>query len=127
MSTTSTVKVLIVDDASFMRVVLKDILVSHGLVSQIYEAGDGVAAVEAYKQFKPDIVTMDVNMPKADGIQALKAIIQFNPRAKVIMVTSVEQKHIVQDAIKSGARDYVIKPFDRSNVAMVMSKVIRSK
>ncbi len=127
MSTTSAVKVLIVDDASFMRVVLKDILVSHGLVSQIYEAGDGLAAIEAYKQFKPDIVTMDVNMPKADGIQALKTIIQFNPRAKVIMVTSVEQKHIVQDAIKSGARDYVIKPFDRSNVAMVMSKVIRSK
>ncbi len=82
MSTTSTVKVLIVDDASFMRVVLKDILVSHGLVSQIYEAGDGIAAVEAYKQFKPDVVTMDVNMPKADGIQALKAIIQFNPRQR---------------------------------------------
>ncbi|MDE1767668.1 MAG: response regulator, partial [Thaumarchaeota archaeon] len=63
MSTTGPAKILIVDDASFMRVVLKDILVSHGLVSQICEAGDGVAAVEAYKQFKPDIVTMDVNMP----------------------------------------------------------------
>ncbi|MGB9002783.1 MAG: response regulator [Nitrosotalea sp.] len=124
---TSATKILIVDDASFMRVVLKDILVSHGLVSQIYEAGDGLAAVESYKQFKPDIVTMDVNMPRADGIQALKSIIQLNPKAKVVMVTSVEQKHIVQDAIKSGARDYVIKPFDRSNVAMVISKVIRAK
>ena len=70
---------------------------------------------------------MDVNMPRADGIQALKSIIQLNPKAKVVMVTSVEQKHIVQDAIKSGARDYVIKPFDRSNVAMVISKVIRAK
>jgi two-component system, chemotaxis family, chemotaxis protein CheY len=124
---TSATKILIVDDASFMRVVLRDILVSHGLVSQIYEAGDGLAAVESYKQFKPDIVTMDVNMPRADGIQALKSIIQLNPKAKVVMVTSVEQKHIVQDAIKSGARDYVIKPFDRSNVAMVISKVIRAK
>ncbi|MGI0047438.1 MAG: response regulator [Nitrosotalea sp.] len=126
MSTTAT-KILIVDDASFMRVVLKDILVSHGLVSHVYEAGDGLAAVESYKQFKPDIVTMDINMPKADGVQALKSIIQLNPKAKVVMVTSVEQKHIVQDAIKSGARDYVVKPFDRSNVAMVISKVIRAR
>ncbi|HKU32948.1 MAG TPA: response regulator [Candidatus Nitrosotalea sp.] len=127
MSATTASKILIVDDASFMRVVLKDILVSHGLVSQVYEAGDGLAAVESYKQFKPDIVTMDINMPKADGIQALKSIIQVNPKAKVVMVTSVEQKHIVQDAIRSGARDYVVKPFDRSNVAMVISKVIRSR
>ncbi len=127
MSTTAAAKILIVDDASFMRVVLKDILVSHGLVSQVYEAGDGLAAVDAYKQFKPDIVTMDINMPKADGIQALKSIIQVNPKAKVVMVTSVEQKHIVQDAMRSGARDYVVKPFDRSNVAMVISKVIRSR
>ncbi|MDE1829796.1 MAG: response regulator [Thaumarchaeota archaeon] len=127
MSTTNAVKILIVDDASFMRVVLKDILVSHGLVSQVYEAGDGLAAVDSYKQVKPDVVTMDINMPKADGVQALKAIMQFNPKAKVVMVTSVEQKHIVQDAIKAGARDYVVKPFDRSNVAMVISKVIRAR
>jgi two-component system chemotaxis response regulator CheY len=70
---------------------------------------------------------MDVNMPKADGIQALKGIMQFDPKARVIMVTSVEQKHIVQDAMKAGARDYVVKPFERSNVAMVLSKVLRVK
>jgi two-component system chemotaxis response regulator CheY len=118
-------KILVVDDASFMRVVLKDLLVSNGFVSEIYEAGDGLAAVEAYKKFRPDIVTMDVNMPKADGIQALKAIMQFDPKARVIMVTSVEQKHIVQDAMKAGAKDYVVKPFERSSVALVISKVLR--
>lgn len=127
MSTTAPTKILIVDDASFMRVVLRDILVSHGLVSQVFEAGDGLAAVESYKQTKPDVVTMDINMPKADGIQALKSIMNLNPKAKVVMVTSVEQKHIVQDAIRAGARDYVVKPFDRSNVAMVISKVIRTR
>lgn len=127
MSTVGQSKILVVDDASFMRVVLKDLLTSNGLASHIFEAADGVAAVEAYKKYKPDVVTMDVNMPKADGIQALKAIIQFDPKAKVIMVTSVEQKHIVQDAMKAGARDYVVKPFDRSNVAMVMGKVLRSR
>ena len=127
MSVTSNVKFLIVDDASFMRVVLKDILISHGLASQIYEAGDGLAAIEAYKQFKPDVVTMDINMPKADGVQALQSILRINPRAKVVMVTAVEQKHIIQDAMKAGARDYVVKPFDRANVALVINKVIRAR
>jgi two-component system chemotaxis response regulator CheY len=127
MSVAGNVKFLIVDDASFMRIVLKDILISHGLASEIYEAGDGLAAVEAYKQFKPDVVTMDINMPKADGVQALQSILRIDPRAKVVMVTAVEQKHIVRDAMKSGARDYVVKPFDRANVALVISKVIKSR
>jgi len=127
MSTVGQSKILVVDDASFMRVVLRDLLTSNGLASQIFEAADGVAAVEAYKKYKPDVVTMDVNMPKADGLQALKAIMQIDPKAKVIMVTSVEQKHIVQDAMKAGARDYVVKSFDRGNIALVMDKVIRSR
>ncbi len=121
------VKILVVDDASFMRTVLKDILRSNGLASDIIEAPDGVEAVRQYIQHKPDLVTMDVNMPKADGIQALKGIMKVNPNARVIMVTSVEQKHIVQDAMKSGARDYIIKPFDKANVGLVLNKVLSSK
>lgn len=120
-------KILVVDDASFMRSVLKDIIKSNGLASEIFEAGDGVEGVRAYQKVKPDLVTMDVNMPKADGIQALRAILKINPQAKVIMITSVEEKHIVQDAIKLGARDYVVKPFDRSNVPLIINKVIRQK
>ena len=120
-------KVLIVDDASFMRTVLKDIVRSNGLASEILEAGDGVDGVKAFQQHKPDLVTMDVNMPRADGIQALRAIMKINPTAKVVMVTSVEQKEIVQDAMKLGARDYVVKPFDRSNVPLVLNKVLRQK
>ena len=122
----STAKALVVDDAAFMRVVLKDILIQNGLASEVYEAGDGVMAVDAYKKYKPDLVTMDVNMPKADGIAALKAIMQLDPKAKVVMVTSLEQKHIVQDAMKYGARDYVVKPFEKSRVGMVINKVLRS-
>jgi len=121
------VKILVVDDASFMRTVLKDILRSNGLASDIIEAPDGVEAVRQYIQHKPDLVTMDVNMPKADGIQALKGIMKVNPNARVIMVTSVEQKHIVQDAMKSGARDYIIKPFDKANVGLVLNKALSSK
>jgi len=120
-------KILIVDDASFMRSVLKDIIKSNGLASEIYEAGDGIEGVKTFLKIKPDLVTMDVNMPKADGIQALRAILKIDPTAKVIMISSVEEKHIVQDAIKLGARDYVVKPFDRSNVPLVINKVIRQR
>ena len=120
-------RILVVDDASFMRSVLKDIIKTNGLASEIFEAGDGIEGVKAYQKIKPDLVTMDVNMPKADGIQALRAILKINPQAKVIMITSVEEKHIVQDAIKLGARDYVVKPFDRSNVPLVINKVIRQR
>ncbi len=120
-------KILVVDDASFMRNVLKDIIKSNGLASEIFEAGDGIEGVKAFQKIKPDLVTMDVNMPRADGIQALRAILKIDPTAKVIMITSVEEKHIVQDAIKLGARDYVVKPFDRSNVPLVINKVIRQR
>ncbi len=119
--------VLIVDDASFMRTVLKDIVRTNGLASQIIEAADGVEGVRNYQKYKPDLVTMDINMPKADGIQALRAIMKLDPGAKVVMVSSVEQKEIVQDAIRIGARDYVVKPFDRSSVPLILNKVLRQR
>ncbi len=120
-------KILIVDDASFMRTVLKDIIKSNGLASEIYEAADGVEGVKSFQKIQPDLVTMDVNMPRADGIQALRAILKINPKAKVVMVTAIEEKHVVQDAMRLGARDYVVKPFDRSHVPLVINKVIRQK
>lgn len=124
---TSPKRILVVDDASFMRTVLKDIIKGNGLANEIIEAADGVEGVKAYQNQKPDLVTMDVNMPRADGLQALRAIMKINPAAKVVMVTSVEQKQIVQDAIKLGARDYIVKPFDRSNVGLVLNKVLRQR
>ena len=126
MSTASS-KILVVDDASFMRTVLKDIIKSNGLATEIIEAGDGVDGVKAYQTSKPNLVTMDVNMPRADGIQALRAIMKIDPTAKVVMVTSVEQKQIVEDAMKLGARDYIVKPFDKTTVGLVLNKVLRQK
>lgn len=124
---TASAKILVVDDASFMRTVLKDIIKSNGLATEILEAGDGVNGVKAYQTSKPNLVTMDVNMPRADGIQALRAIMKIDPAAKVVMVTSVEQKQIVQDAMKLGARDYIVKPFDKTTVGLVLNKVLRQK
>lgn len=120
-------KILVIDDASFMRTVLRDIIKINGLGTEVLEAGDGVEGVKLFQAHKPDLVTLDVNMPRADGIQALRAIMKINPKAKVVMVTSVEQKQIVQDAMKLGARDYVVKPFDRSNVSLVFNRVLRQK
>ena len=120
------VKILVVDDAAFMRIVLKDILTSSGF-GKIVEANDGAAAIAAYQQHRPDLVTMDINMPGTDGIQALRVILQINPAAKVVMVTSVDQEFVVQEAIRLGAKDYVVKPFDRGMVASVVNRVLGSR
>lgn len=120
------IKILVVDDAAFMRLVLKDILKNLGYTN-IIEASDGVVAIEQYKKFKPDLVTMDVNMPKMDGVQALKQIIKINPMAKIIMVTAVEQRYIVQEAIRNGAKDYIVKPFDRAMVGTVIERVLNTR
>ena len=119
--------ILVVDDARFMRNVLMDIIKTNGLSRLLVEAENGVDAVKKFQKYKPDLVTMDVTMPGADGIQALRAIMKINPRAKVIMITSVEEKHTVQDAMRIGARDYIVKPFDRSSVPMVINKVLRQR
>ena len=120
-------KILIVDDAAFMRQVLKDIIKANGLAISTLEAGDGFNAVKLYKTHRPSLVTMDINMPGADGIQTLRAIKKFDPSAKIIIITSFEQKQLVQNAFRLGAREYVVKPFDRSQVGLVINKVLRQK
>jgi len=118
-------RILIVDDTLFMRTLLKNILFSggHAIVG---EAGDGDEAIEKYKELKPDLVTMDVVMPKMNGIEALKAIKAFDPNAKVIMCTAVGQEQMVKLAIKSGARGYVVKPFQAPKVLEEIKNVLGS-
>lgn len=116
-------RVLIVDDAAFMRMLLKDILVKNGY--QIAgEAPNGYKAIEMYKSEKPDIVTMDITMPEMDGIQALKEIRAYDPSAKVIMCSAMGQQAMVMDAIKAGARDFIVKPFQAERVLEAVRKVI---
>lgn len=116
-------RVLIVDDAAFMRMLLKDILIKNGY--QIAgEAPNGYKAIEMYKSEKPDVVTMDITMPEMDGIQALKEIRAFDPSAKVIMCSAMGQQGMVMDAIKAGARDFIVKPFQAERVLESVRKVI---
>ncbi|MCX7951687.1 MAG: response regulator [Clostridiales bacterium] len=116
-------RVLIVDDAAFMRMMLKDILTKNGY-DVIGEAPNGVKAVEIYKAEKPDVVTMDITMPEMDGIQAVKEIKAFDPGAKIIMCSAMGQQAMVMEAIKSGAKDFIVKPFQPERVLEALKKVL---
>ena len=116
-------KILIVDDAAFMRMMIKDILEKNGF-EVIGEGNNGIKAVELYKKERPDVVTMDITMPDMDGIQAVKAIRAFDPTAKIIMCSAMGQQSMVMDAIKSGARDFIVKPFQPDRVLEAIRKVI---
>ena len=114
------VSILVVDDARFMRIMLKEILKSTVPDVNILEAADTVSAVEMYNQEKPDLVTMDMNLPGADGITCMKDILKINPKAKVLMVSAVDQQKVMYDAMNAGARGYIHKPFNKVGI---MSKV----
>ena len=116
-------KVLIVDDAAFMRMMIKDILEKNGY-DVVGEASNGLVAVDLYKKEKPDVVTMDITMPDMDGIEAVKQIRTFDPNAKIIMCSAMGQQSMVMDAIKSGAKDFIVKPFQADRVLEVIKKVI---
>jgi two-component system chemotaxis response regulator CheY len=114
-------RILITDDALFMRVTLKNILTQNGF-EVVGEAANGFESVELYKQLKPDVVTMDITMPEMDGLQALKAIRAIDPNASVVMCTAMGQKNMVVEAIQSGAKDFIVKPFQPDRVLEAMSK-----
>ncbi|GIM28128.1 response regulator [Clostridium polyendosporum] len=116
-------KVLVVDDAVFMRMMIKDILEKNGF-EVVGEATDGIKAIEMYKQKRPDIVTMDIIMPEMDGIEAVKKIRDFDSEAKIIMCSAIGQQSMVIDAIRAGARDFIVKPFQADRVLEVITKVL---
>lgn len=118
-------KALIVDDSAFMRNILKDILLANGF-SCVYEAKDGLEALETFKKYKPDLITMDFIMPGLDGLQALKEILTIDKNAKIIMVTTMGQDRVVKEAMNIGAKDYVIKPFESSKIVKVVERVLTS-
>lgn len=116
-------KILLVDDAAFMRMMLKDILSKNGF-EVVGEAGDGVQAVEKYKELSPDLITMDITMPEMDGITALKKIKEINPDAKIIMCSAMGQQAMVIDAIQAGAKDFIVKPFQPDRVIEAIQKAL---
>lgn len=118
-------RILIVDDAAFMRMMVKDIMTRNGF-EVVGEAENGAVAVEMYKQLKPDLVTMDITMPEMDGVTALKEIRKFDPQAKVIMCSAMGQQGMVIEAIQNGAKDFVVKPFQEERVVEAVKKCLNS-
>ena len=115
-------KVLIVDDAAFMRISIKNMLTKNGY-EIVGEAENGAMGVQMYKDLQPDIVTMDITMPEMSGLDALKEIIKADPQAKVVMVSAMGQEAMVREAIVSGAKGFIVKPFKEEGIIAAMKKL----
>ena len=115
--------ILICDDAAFMRMMIKDILTKNGY-NIVGEAENGAKAVEKYAELKPDLVLMDITMPEMDGIQALKKIKEADANATVIMCSAMGQQAMVIESIQSGAKDFIVKPFQADRVLEAVQKVV---
>jgi two-component system chemotaxis response regulator CheY len=116
-------RILIVDDAMFMRLALKTMLEKNGF-EVVGEAEDGLAGCDKYKILKPDLVTMDITMPKMEGIEALKKIKEFDPNANVVMVSALGQESIVRNSIMCGAKTFIVKPYKEDSVVKTLKKVL---
>ena len=116
-------RVLVVDDAAFMKMAIRTQLEKNGF-EVIGEAENGAIAVRKYKELKPDIVTMDITMPEMTGLEALKAIMEYDPLAKVIMVSAMGQEQMVREAIMLGAKSFIVKPFKDDQVIKTLNKVL---
>lgn len=114
-------KVLIADDAAFMRMMLKDILTKNGH-EVVGEAANGVEMLSKYEETQPDIVTLDITMPEMDGLTAIKELRKKHPDANVIMCSAMGQQSMVIDAIQSGAKDFIVKPFQADRVIECLAK-----
>lgn len=115
--------ILVCDDAAFMRMMIKDILTKNGY-NVVAEAENGQKAVEKFNETKPDLVLMDITMPEMDGIQALKKIREMDSSAAVIMCSAMGQQAMVIEAIQSGAKDFIVKPFQAERVLEAVKKVV---
>lgn len=116
-------KILLVDDAAFMRMMVKDALTKNGY-TDLYEAADGVQAVEKYSEIHPDLVIMDITMPNMDGLEALKTIKSKDPNAVVVMCSAMGQEAMVIEAIKSGAKDFIVKPFKPDRILKTVTTIL---
>ena len=116
-------RILIVDDAAFMRLMLRDIIVNSGF-EIAGEAENGIEAGVLYKKLKPDLVLMDITMPEMNGIESVQDIIGYDPEARIVMVSAMGQQAMVIQSIRSGAMDFVVKPFHADRVVDAVKKAL---
>jgi two-component system chemotaxis response regulator CheY len=115
-------KILVVDDAAFMRMRCSKLLSDNGF--EVAEAADGEEAIERYRENRPDGVLMDITLPNMDGLSALQELLKVDPGARIAMVTAMGQQSMVMEALKTGARDFVVKPFDADRLLAAVRKIM---
>ena len=115
-------RLLVVDDAMLMRRMIRDVALEAGW-EVVGEAKDGREAVSLFDRLRPDLVTMDVVMPEMGGLEALRMIKRLDPGARVVMVTALDQKRTIEEAIRDGALDFIVKPFERDRIIGLLGKV----
>lgn len=115
---------VIVDDAVFMRTIIRKMIEQVEEYKVLSEASNGREAIEAAAKYQPDIMTLDITMPELDGIQAVPEILKVSPKTRIIMVSAMGQQSMVIEAIKMGAKDFVIKPFEKSRVYQAIKNVL---
>ena len=116
-------KILIADDSDAIRLVLKDIL-SIGEHEIVGEASDGAEAVDFYQKYDPQILLLDLAMPRKDGFTVVKEIIEYDPNAKIILITASDDQKIIQQCLDHGASSYISKPFDFNGVLESIKSLI---
>jgi two-component system, chemotaxis family, chemotaxis protein CheY len=114
---------LVADDAMIIRQIIKDMATSAGW-EVVGEACNGQEAIDRYRELHPDAVTLDLVMPEHDGLHALRGIMEFDPQAKVLVVSALEQRGVLKDAIRAGAADFVPKPFDAKGLQATLNGLL---
>ena len=120
------VRILVADDASFMRQMIREIVEAEGF-EVCGEASDGIEAIEEFRRLHPDIVTMDIVMPRKSGIDAVRGIIALDPGACVVMCSALGQEALVTEAIQAGAKDFIVKPFKPECVIDTLQKALEKE
>ncbi len=116
-------KILVVDDAAFMRKVIKDTLTKNGY-TDVHEAVDGLDATQKYDELKPNLVLLDITMPNMDGLEALKVIRGKDPSANVVMCSAMGQEAMVVEAVQNGIKDFIVKPFKEDRLMKTVNSIL---
>lgn len=119
-------RILVADDAAFMRQMIREIVEAEGH-EVVAEASDGVEAVDQFKTHHPDVITMDIVMPRRSGIDAVKGILELDSTACVVMCSALGQETLVTEALQAGARDFIVKPFKPDSVVKTLKKVLEKE
>ena len=116
-------RILVADDASFMRQMIRDIIEPEGF-EVLGEAADGVEVIEKFKELDPDLVMLDIVMPRKSGMDAVRELVALDPSAKIVMCSALGQEALVMEAMQAGARDFIVKPFKPDAVIATLKKVL---